>query len=313
MYLPQLSPEEYSTTISSVSSRADNVPQAFQWTSLTKNLNQHIPQYCGSCWAHGAVSALGDRIKIQRQKRNSSSTSTQGSGTSTQGSGTSTQDIEINLSVQYLLNCGTAGTCNGGDHLAAYKYIHQGPGIPYDTCLAYEACSSDSDEPACQSASRNFDCTPVNTCRTCNTFTSNGGECTPIVLYPNATISEYGAVSGAKNMMHEIYSNGPIACGINANQILDYYGGIMDAPDKRKIIDHIISITGWGYDPIIDKQYWVIRNSWGEYWGERGFMRLVAGENQLGIEKSCAWATPDTWTELNFPCNEDGSNCLSNN
>lgn len=24
----------------------------------------------------------------------------------------------------------------------------------------------------------------------------------------------------------------------------------------------------------------------------------------------CAWATPDTFTEKNFPCYEDGSNCV---
>ena len=110
-------------------------------------------------------------------------------------------------------------------------------------------------------------------------------------------------------MKMEIMNNGPIACGINALKIEDYHGGVLDVPNSLKIIDHVVSIVGWGYDEEIKKQYWIIRNSWGSYWGEMGFVRLVLGENQLGIERSCAWAIPDSWTETNVPCDENGKNC----
>ncbi len=71
-----------------------DLPRSWTWGNvngtsyITKNLNQHIPQYCGSCWAHGALSALADRIKIARKA----------------------QAAEINLSIQYILNCGDAGS-----------------------------------------------------------------------------------------------------------------------------------------------------------------------------------------------------------
>ncbi len=283
--------KKYSSIHNIYTANINSLPKSWSWDNingthyLTKNLNQHIPQYCGSCWAHGAISALGDRIKIARGGKSP----------------------DINLAVQFLLNCGNAGTCNGGDHLAAYEFIYNYGSIPFDTCLAYEACSDDSEELNCKH--KDYTCKPENVCRTCSTFTNLGGKCKSIYPYPNATIYKYGTVSGYKNMMHEIYNNGPIACGINANEILSYRGGLLDVPDKSNEVDHIISIVGWGYDKNTDKQYWNIRNSWGEYWGEMGYVRVVLGENQLGTESNCAWALPKTWTELNVPCDENGENC----
>lgn len=269
------------------------LPQSFTWANvngvnyLTKTLNQHIPVYCGSCWAHGSISSLADRIKIMRKAA----------------------WPDINLSIQFILNCQMGGSCNGGDHLATYKAIHKYGSIPFEDCMVYQACSSDSKEEACKNTQQ-YECTPVNICRTCDTFSNRGGTCNPILYYPNATIVNYGAVSGSDNMKIEIYKNGPIACGLNAAELDDYEGGVLDVPKKLKTINHIIAVVGWGYDETINKQYWNIRNSWGSYWGELGFMRLVLGENQLGIEKSCAFAIPGNWTLHNVPCYEDGRNCM---
>eukprot|EP00756_Hemistasia_phaeocysticola_P043101 Hpha_TRINITY_DN17007_c5_g1::TRINITY_DN17007_c5_g1_i3::g.166521::m.166521/K08568/CTSZ; cathepsin X len=84
------------------------VPESFTWCDnngvnyCTESRNQHLPQYCGSCWAHGAVSALADRIKIARKGKGQ----------------------DINLAVQHMLNCGTAGSCHGGSIDGPYQWIH---------------------------------------------------------------------------------------------------------------------------------------------------------------------------------------------
>jgi cathepsin X len=261
------------------------IPSNWDWGNingtsfLTKSLNQHIPQYCGSCWAHGSMSALADRVKILRNA----------------------QSPDINLSIQFILNCGDAGSCHGGDHLMAYNFVKQYGHVPFDTCQSYIACSSDSSEGFCQHVDTK--CKPINVCRTCSTFKEMGGKCTALTKYPNVSISDFGSVSGEKNMMNEIYRNGPIACGVNASPLDNYDGGIIDLPNESQEINHVISIVGYTND------YWIARNSWGEYWGENGFFRIKKGENQLGIETDCAWATVDSYTELNYPCYENGSNC----
>ena len=273
---------------------SSSFPSSWDWSNvqgrsyMTKNLNQHIPQYCGSCWAHAALSALADRIKIARQ-----------------GKG-----IDINFSIQYILNCGRdeAGSCSGGDSGALHQFVKKQGFVPYDTCLPYEACSADSEEQGCKG--RDWECTALNTCKTCSTFTAYGGFCSALDIFPNATIAEYGQVAGEEQMMAEIYARGPISCYVNAAPIDRYNGGILDAPTADRSPNHAISVYGWGVDSVSGKKFWRIRNSWGEYYGEMGHVRLVRGENQLGIEDTCYWATPGTYTVVNFGCYEDGSNCV---
>ncbi|KAK3240888.1 hypothetical protein CYMTET_49306 [Cymbomonas tetramitiformis] len=270
-------------------------PTEFTWCDkdgvnyCTMSRNQHIPQYCGSCWAHGSVSALGDRIKIARGAKG----------------------IDINLSVQHILNCGNVGSCHGGSIVGPYSWLHglsaDGGGLSYETSQPYMACSSESQEGFCPHA--DWSCKPENIARTCSTFPPTG-FCSKITSYPNVTIAEYGEISGRKAMMAEIYKRGPIACGIDAVPLHKYQSGV--ATDAGDGIDHVVSVVGWGNDSK-EGGYWIVRNSWGEYWGEMGYVKVKFGA--LLLEDDCAWATVAAFTapELNnqVHCYEDGSNCVN--
>jgi cathepsin X len=268
--------------------KTEDLPDSYNWGNvngvnyLTKSLNQHIPQYCGSCWAHGAISALADRVKIARNA----------------------SGVDIIPSIQFILNCGDAGSCHGGSHVAVYQFLKNErakDGAPYDTCQPYVACSSEMETGLCKGNTEEFKCSGINTCRTCPTF---GEPCVALDHYPNVTVAEYGTLAPtAEALQKEIMTRGPIACGIDASQILEYKGGV--ATGMCGGIDHVISVVGWGSEN--GEQYWIVRNSWGEYWGELGYIRVKFGS--LCVEAQCAWATPKAWTEHNFPCYEGGENC----
>mmetsp|Transcript_4748 Transcript_4748/g.5477 ORF Transcript_4748/g.5477 Transcript_4748/m.5477 type:complete len:347 (+) Transcript_4748:47-1087(+) len=270
------------------------LPDSFTWSDvdgrsyLTHSLNQHLPQYCGSCWAHGALSSFADRIKIARGGKGD----------------------DINLSIQYILNCGaeTAGSCHGGYHTGVYQLIQDSGFVPYDTCQPYIACSDESTEGFCQHVDTT--CKKENICRTCDTFGGMGGKCTEIDYFPNATIAEYGMVDNDVDaIMAEIYARGPVAATINAEPIVEYSGGVFNSEEYSQSTNHIVSIVGWGMDEETGKKHWIVRNSWGAYWGEMGFFRVEMGKNILGLEGEVVWATPGSWTEINFPCSENGANC----
>lgn len=275
---------------------SDDLPSDYNWgdvdgkSYLTHSLNQHLPQYCGSCWAHGALSSFADRIKIARKGKGD----------------------DINLSIQFILNCGkdTAGSCHGGYHTGVYELIQKMGFVPYDTCMPYLACSEESKEGFCEHVDTT--CKKANICRTCDTFGGMGGKCTEIDTFPNATVAEYGTIElDTDAIMKEIYTRGPVAATINASPIVEYKGGVFDDETQSQNTNHIVSIVGWGTDKQSGDKYWIVRNSWGVYWGEMGFVRVKMGKNLLGLESAVAWATPGSWTEVNFPCAENGKNCRS--
>ena len=76
----------------------EDLPQEWDWRNvdgvnyLSWTINQHIPKYCGSCWAQGTLSALADRFIVADRVKYAN----------------------LALSPQVVLNCRAGGSCEGG-------------------------------------------------------------------------------------------------------------------------------------------------------------------------------------------------------
>jgi len=103
-------------------------------------------------------------------------------------------------------------------------------------------------------------------------------------------------------MMSEIYQRGPIVCSISTPDdfVYEYRGGVYidrAVNASRDDVDHDIEVVGWGTEEDDDEDgnssapldYWIVRNSWGTFWGELGFFRVQRGVNALFIEDGDCW------------------------
>lgn len=135
---------------------------------LTVSRNQHIPEYCGACWAFATASTLSDRFKILRNA----------------------EWPDINISQQVLLSCDMVDRgCFGGRPLNAYEYIFNN-GITDETCLAYQA----------RGHSNGLGCEELGPCYTCD----YDGSCYVPDSYFLYNVTGYQRIVGVEQMVNAL-------------------------------------------------------------------------------------------------------------
>merc|ERR1712107_344116 len=126
----------------------------------------------------------------------------------------------------------------------------------------------------------------------------------------------YYTYSGDEELMKKlIYEHGAVVAGVkSAGPFQEYKGGVFSGCPAGGRPDHAIAVVGYGRERGVD--YWLIKNSWSENWGEKGFIKLQRGVGMCGIGGAIAVVKcsktsgptdpPKTTTK---PCVNKYSNC----
>lgn len=254
----------------------------FDWRThgiITTVQNQ---KSCGSCWDFGALAAYESSFK----KRNG---------------------ISLNLSEQHILDCSKSGSCVGGWYGTVFDYLMSNGTVGEDHYSPYIAQSN----PVCA--------------------IPNGVKTFQVVAWgyvtnetlPGTSVVRMPTVSEIKKALIE---HGPLAAGIWVTEdLLHYTGGVFEesrppgskvdgltvqpdgslmGPYYGQIVyaeNHVILIIGWSDA----KQAWLIKNSWGQGWGEtggfgtdRGYGWIKYYADSVGIDSGWVKSVSNTWSIL---------------
>jgi C1A family cysteine protease len=165
----------------------------------------------------------------------------------------------VDLSEQELVDCakgtsyGSHG-CNGGQMEGAFKYI-----IEHGQC-------ADASYPYTSGVTKTG-----GTCQKCSSV-AHISSCSDVK--PNDQISLKAAVAQQ-----------PIAIAIEADTryFQSYSSGILTSSSCGTNLDHGVLIVGYGTEN--GQDYWIVKNSWGNTWGDKGYVKIArsSSTNDPGV------------------------------
>jgi cathepsin F len=236
--------------LSSLSLGTEALPAAWDWRDHGAVSAVRDQGACGSCWAFSTAENIEGVWAL------------------------ATGEPVLQLSPQELVDCsdgcapeGIYGTvcnsgCRGGWPWSAYEDIKALGGLqdeasyPY-TGVARDSCAVQAEQPGAA-----------------------------------ARISGYTCLGSDESVLqHWLLAHGPISVALDASRLSLYVGGVF-APREcsQTSLDHAVLVVGYGSNATTGEDFWVVKNSWGETWGEEGFFRIARGSNACGIANAASSA-----------------------
>jgi len=166
-------------------------------------------------------------------------------------------NILSSFSEQQLVDCSQAEGnqgCNGGLMDDGFKYV-ESKGLCLESAYSYEGTDG--------------------TCR--------DSKCTATAHVSSYTDIDAGSTSDLLSASSNI---GPISIAVDANMFWQFYSsGIFDHTCNPDKLDHGVLLVGYQ-----SGSYWKVKNSWGETWGESGYIRLKGtDDNTCGLANSASY------------------------
>ncbi|NXO14535.1 CATS protein, partial [Oriolus oriolus] len=162
----------------------------------------------------------------------------------------------VSLSAQNLVDCsgmyGNKG-CAGGFMTEAFQYIIDNGGIESEESYPYTAQNG-----------------------TCHyNASARAASCSGFLQLPEG---DEGALRDA------VATVGPVAVAIDATRpsFFLYHSGVYDDPQCSQKVNHGVLVVGYG--SLDNKEYWLVKNSWGVHFGDAGYIRMIRNaSNRCGI------------------------------
>lgn len=104
----------------------------------------------------------------------------------------------------------------------------------------------------------------------------------PFIRY-RALKNSFWASDSIEDIKQNLYAYGPLSTFMQTFEDMSLFKstGVYEHQFGQQTDYHAIVIIGWGKDKIRNREYWILRNSWGSDWGDNGYFKVYFNDMNI--------------------------------